>query len=105
MKTYGKAGLLGGVIAGGVAGGLTMSIAWAQNPADQPVFRTSTTAAVVDVIVRDRTGQPVQGLTVDDFEILEDGVAQRVISFESHDSQPHVVREGTGNDARGPPSF
>lgn len=84
MKTYGKAGLPGGVIAGGLAIVLAISPAAAQKPQDRPVFHTSTTAAVVDVIVRDRTGRPVPDLAEADFEILEDGVAQRIISFESH---------------------
>ena len=100
MKIRVKAGWLGGVIAGGVAGGLTMSMAWAQKPADHPVFRTSTTAAVVDVIVRDRTGQPVPGLTQEDFEVLEDGVPQRVISFESHTPDLDVARVQAGESGR-----
>ena len=73
-----------GMIAAGLAIGLAMATAAAQKPQDRPVFHTSTTAAVVDVIVRDRTGQPVKDLTEADFEILEDGVSQRIISFESH---------------------
>jgi VWFA-related protein len=100
MKTYGKAGLLGGVIAAGVAIGLAISPAAAQKPEDRPVFRTSTTAAVVDVIVRDRTGQPVPGLTQEDFEILEDGVPQRVISFESHTPGLDVARVQAGEGGR-----
>jgi VWFA-related protein len=94
MKTYGKAGLLGGMIAGGLAGGLTISLAGAQKPDDRPVFHTSTTAAVVDVIVRDRTGQPVRDLAEADFEILEDGVPQRIISFESHVSEAPIAGPG-----------
>ena len=36
---------------------------------------------LVDVVVRDRRGQPVRDLTQADFEILEDGVAQTIGSF------------------------
>ena len=54
--------------------GSPISTAAQQKPQDQPVFHTSTTAAVVDVIVRDRTGKPVHDLTEADFEVLEDGV-------------------------------
>lgn len=89
MKTY----LQAGVIAGGLAIGLVSPVA-AQTPDDQPLFRLSTTAAVVDVIVRDRTGKPVEGLSQEDFEILEDGVPQRVISFESHTSIIQAPRAG-----------
>ena len=36
---------------------------------------------LVDVVVRDRRGQPVKDLTQADFEILEDGVTQTIGSF------------------------
>lgn len=42
---------------------------------------TTVTAIVVDVIVRDKQGNPVRGLTADDFEISEDGVRQEIGSF------------------------
>lgn len=38
-------------------------------------------AVLVDVVVRDRKGQPVRDLTAADFEVLEDGVTQKVGSF------------------------
>lgn len=37
----------------------------------------------VDVVVRDKAGQPVLGLTENDFEVLEDGVPQRIISVDA----------------------
>ena len=37
--------------------------------------------ANVDVVVRDRHGNPVVGLTKDDFEIFENGVPQKVTNF------------------------
>jgi VWFA-related protein len=50
-----------------------------QTPAPAPpTFRSDTTAVVVDVIVRDRKGQPVTDLSLEDFELREDGVVQRV---------------------------
>ena len=39
------------------------------------------TAVLVDVVVRDRRGQPVRDLTQADFEVLEDGVPQTIGSF------------------------
>ena len=36
---------------------------------------------LVDVVVRDKRGQPVRDLTQADFEILEDGVPQTIGSF------------------------
>jgi VWFA-related protein len=55
----------------------------AQPQDERPVFRSTTAAVTVDVVVRDRHGRPVVGLTKDDFEIMEDGIAQDVISVES----------------------
>lgn len=50
----------------------------AQAPQASPdtTFRSSTTAVVVDVVVRDGQGQPVRGLTLQDFQLREDGVQQ-----------------------------
>jgi VWFA-related protein len=44
-------------------------------------IKEGVTAVLVDVVVRDRRGQPVRDLTQADFEILEDGTAQTVGSF------------------------
>jgi VWFA-related protein len=41
----------------------------------------TVTAVVVDVVVRDRRGQPVRDLTQADFQVLEDGVPQTIGSF------------------------
>src|SRR3954454_3486904 len=41
----------------------------------------TVTAVVVDVVVRDRRGQPVRDLTQADFQVLEDGVPQNIGSF------------------------
>jgi VWFA-related protein len=44
-------------------------------------FAASSTAILVDVIVRDGHGRPVTDLTAGDFEIAEDGVRQTIGSF------------------------
>lgn len=48
---------------------------------DRPVFRTGTTLIEVEAVVRDGKGRFVEGLTRDDFEVIEDGVAQTVEVF------------------------
>ena len=56
----------------------------AQQPPPQRAERTlneGVTAVLVDVVVRDRRGQPVRDLTLADFQVLEDGVAQPIGSF------------------------
>lgn len=46
-----------------------------------PTFRTSASVIEVDVIVRDRGGVFVDGLSADDFEVLEDGRPQPIQQF------------------------
>jgi VWFA-related protein len=59
-----------------------------------PVFRTEANFVRVDAYPT-KDGKPLHGLTVDDFEVFEDGVRQKVDSFE------HVIiTPGTPPDAR-----
>lgn len=48
-----------------------------QDP-QRPVFRSTAAAVAVDVAVRNKAGRPVTGLTVGDFELLDNGVAQQI---------------------------
>lgn len=50
-------------------------------PSGEPRFETTSTAIVVDVVVRDAKGELVTDLTPDDFQIYEDGLRQEVGSF------------------------
>jgi VWFA-related protein len=43
--------------------------------------KEGVTAVLVDVVVRDRRGEPIKDLTQADFEITEDGAPQRIGSF------------------------
>ncbi len=47
----------------------------------RPVFRSNLNVVSVDVIVRDKSGAVVRGLTAADFEIREDGRAQTIDNF------------------------
>ncbi len=42
---------------------------------------SGTTAILVDVVVRDKGGRPVTDLSGSDFEVAEDGIAQKIDSF------------------------
>ena len=47
----------------------------------EPVFHGGVNLILVDVVVRDRNGAVVMGLRADDFEVLEDGMPQKIASF------------------------
>jgi VWFA-related protein len=72
-----RLGLAGGLVA------LSLAVLSAVPPQAQqaPPFRAGTTLINVDVYPR-RNGQVVEGLTAADFEVLEDGVPQKVDAFE-----------------------
>jgi VWFA-related protein len=47
----------------------------------RPVFRTAREVVSIDVVVRDRDGNIVRGLTASDFDVREDGQPQEVMAF------------------------
>ena len=50
-------------------------------PPTQPTFRTDINFVRVDAIVSDKKGQPVADLTLEDFEVFEDGKPQSIETF------------------------
>ena len=46
-----------------------------------PAFRSGVNLILVDVTVRDSKGQPIRNLTAADFEILENGKPQAIVTF------------------------
>ncbi len=52
-----------------------------QTPPKAGTVAEAVRAVLVDVVVRDKKGQPVRDLTQADFEIVEDGVPQKLGSF------------------------
>jgi VWFA-related protein len=63
-----------------------------RNQAQVPVFKASTEAVVVDVVVTKGRDEPVTGLHKEDFQITEDGKPQLANYFEEHapDNAPAV---------------
>ena len=53
----------------------------AQAPQQKPLFRSNENLILVDVSVRDKKGQPIDGLKASDFEVLENGKTQDVVTF------------------------
>jgi VWFA-related protein len=50
-------------------------------PQAPPVFRTGTTAVLLDIVVRDKRGRPIRDLRQDEIAVLEDGAPREVKSF------------------------
>jgi hypothetical protein len=48
-----------------------------------PTFPRGVDVVTVDVVVTDKAGNPVSGLTKDDFTVLDEGRPQPISSFES----------------------
>src|SRR5687767_10215591 len=51
--------------------------------ADAPTFPAAVEQVTVDVVVTDKKGVPITGLTAADFQILEDNKPQKIVGFES----------------------
>src|SRR5688572_12336568 len=51
--------------------------------ADAPRFPAEVEQVTVDVVVTDKKGVPITGLTAADFQILEDNKPQKIVGFES----------------------
>jgi VWFA-related protein len=67
-----------------------------QEGQQQPTFRTGINFVRVDAVVSDKNGQPVEGLTAQDFEVFEDGRPMRIETFKFL----HVT--GTPAEGEGP---
>ena len=82
----------------------------AQTPQGQPprrasgIMQSETTAILVDVVVRDKKGQPVTDLTTSDFEVYEDGVLQDVGSMTRYTSDADAAVATSTTPTAPPPS-
>ena len=75
---------------------LTLSIATGLTTSAQYLERVEITVANVDVVVTDAHGNPVRGLTKDDFEIFEDGKLQPITNFSAIDVAPGAASAAGG---------
>jgi len=74
-----------------------------QSTQPSAVFRSRADAVSVTVFVSDSDGKPVRGLTVDDFELLENGKPREMTTFEEVNLPLPPVREtltGVESDVR-----
>jgi VWFA-related protein len=65
-------------------------------PDQPPVFRTGVEAVQVDVTVVDADGNPVTGLTIDDFEIFEDRRPRPITVFAAVDVPSEAIERSYG---------
>jgi VWFA-related protein len=96
------------IVALGLICTLTFTSAVSQTPAPrqqaQPTtrgqglyrLRVESELVLVNVVVRDKQGKPVTGLTRDDFTLLEDGKTQRVSSFDFENLDTTPLTTGAG---------
>lgn len=58
-------------------------------PDDQDTLsiRSFSRMVLVDIVAKDSHGSPIPGLTANDFELLEDGQPQRIVSFNHNSSE------------------
>lgn len=47
----------------------------------RPVLKANTRLVIVDVVATDSKGTPIRNLTADDFNLMEDGISQKLSSF------------------------
>ena len=69
----------------------TPSSPQAPGQAPRATFKSGLDLVVVNVVVRDKAGTPVRGLTRDDFVVLEDGKPQTVSSFDFEEIENAAV--------------
>lgn len=63
----------------------------AELPAQPPAFRSESTDVLVDVVVRDKRGRLIRGLTQADIVVKEDGEPQVITSFRAVSVQSGMV--------------
>ena len=65
------------------------------------VIRSNSRLVTLDVVVTDKSGKAVTGLTKDDFTVLEDGTAQAIANFETPEMHHEPARGPGANPGSG----
>jgi VWFA-related protein len=83
--------------------GFSPALTCAQTPASQDqdeVIRVRSNEVRLDVVVKDKKGRPIKDLKATDFEVLEDGVQQKVESFRFVTREAAPVASGPKENAQ-----
>src|SRR6478672_10258523 len=85
--------LLRRAVASAIAAGLAVFPVHAQSQADQarPTFRSAVDLVSIQASVRDKRGRPLEGLTVSDFEVRDNGQPRSILSLRSDRWSPVSV--------------
>jgi VWFA-related protein len=75
----------------------------AEGSPTNPVFRTTTRLVQVDVVVTDKQGRPIPGLSQSDFTVMQDGKPQQLRVFEPHTGS--ALAQGSANSAASVPKL
>ena len=75
-----------------------------QTPSPDDVVRISTNLVQIDAVVTDKDGTPIRDLNAADFEVLQDGKPQRIVSVsyvstEVPDPKPSVAKDKSDKSA------
>ena len=81
-------------LAGLLSIGLLRGVTFAQR--QEPTFRTGTGIIEVEVTVLDTNGVPVPDLTSSEFQVFEDDVLQKIVSFSLNTVDPSPIRYAVG---------
>ena len=68
--------------------------------AGKAIISTTVQLVVVDVTVKDKSGNPIEGLTAKDFTLTEDGKAQDIKVFKFQRLEEEIQAEPGKRDSR-----
>ena len=73
--------------------GTTPLLAWGQTA--PYTLQVNSRVVLTDVTVTDKQGNPITGLTENDFRLLDNGKSQKLASFEEHRQQAPRLTEAS----------
>src|SRR5947199_4328457 len=82
-----------------------LGLAAAQSPPPQkaasgevPIFKTKAELVLVPVVVTDKKGEHIHGLTKDDFAIVEDDHSKEIKDFEAVHTAPRLMQQASSQE-------